>query len=201
MAWGANSSGKLGNGTTIDHASPVPVPNLRDVVAISAGGDHSLALKTDGSVWAWGENSSGQLGDQTLIPKFTPVQVEMPEQLMFSSVVAIAAGGAHSLALEQNGQVWAWGGNAFGQLGDGFTIDTWLPVMPRFMQEVTAIAAGFGHSLVVRRDRTVRAWGANSSGQLGDNTTMDRHISVQVMGLPEVTSIAAGTHHSLAILT
>jgi alpha-tubulin suppressor-like RCC1 family protein/uncharacterized protein YkwD len=201
MAWGANSTGKLGNGTTTDQASPVPVPNLRDVVAISAGGDHSLALKSDGSVWAWGENSSGQLGDQTLIPKFTPVQVKMPEQLMFSPVVAIAAGGAHSLALEQNGQVWAWGGNAFGQIGNGDTIDRWLPVMPLFMQEVTAIAAGFGHSLVVKRDRTVRVWGANSSGQLGDNTTMDRHTSVQVTGLPDISHVAAGTHHSLAIFT
>ena len=201
MAWGANSSGKLGNGTTTDQASPIPVPNLGDVVAISAGGDHSLALKSDGSVWAWGENSSGQLGDQTLIPKFTPVQVKMPQQLMFSPVVTIAAGGAHSLALEQNGQVWAWGGNAFGQIGNGDTIDRWLPVVPVFMQEVTAIAAGFGHSLAVKRDCTVRAWGANSSGQLGDNTTMDRHISVQVTGLPDINHVAAGAHHSLATLT
>jgi alpha-tubulin suppressor-like RCC1 family protein len=149
-------------------------------------------------VWGWGPNYSGQLGDGTFIQRLTPVKVHIPESLS-GVIVAIAGGGFHSLALEQNGRVWAWGGNGYGQLGNGDTTDRWLPVRPVNMYEVTAIAVGFGHSLVLKRDGSMCAWGMNSyGGQLGDNTTIDRYTQVPVMGLPGVSAIAAGCFHSLA---
>ena len=165
--------------------------------AISGGWEHSLALKTDGSAWAWGENNQGQLGDSSHVRRLTPVKVHMSPSLT-GVIVDIAAGGVHNLALEQSGQVWTWGGNAFGQLGNGDTYDRWIPVRPVNVYEVSAIAADWVFSLVLKQDGTVWGWGSNSSGQLGDNTTNNRYTPVQVLGLPSVSAIAAGGFHSLA---
>jgi alpha-tubulin suppressor-like RCC1 family protein/uncharacterized protein YkwD len=201
-AWGHNNWGQVGDGTTNDRSRPGQVATLSGVIAISAGFEHSLALKADGSVWAWGPNYLGQLGDSTKIQKLTPVQVHLPPSPA-GTIVAIAGGGFHSLALEQNGRVWAWGSNGYGQLGTGvfttITAESLIPVRPLNLFGVTAIAAGFGHSLVLKRDDSVWAWGMNSyGGQLGDNTTIDRSIPVPVMGLPDIVGIAGGTFHSLA---
>jgi alpha-tubulin suppressor-like RCC1 family protein/uncharacterized protein YkwD len=197
-AWGNNESGQLGDGTTTDRAAPVRVGPLSDIVAIGAGFAHSIALEASGKVWAWGANSSGQLGDSTLVPKISPVEVVMPS--LATPIVAIAAGGVHCLALEQRGQLWAWGGNAYGQVGENSGYDTWLPVQVRFMDDVTAIGAGFGHSLVIKRDGTARSFGANYSGQLGDDTVVDRYTPVEVKGPPPAfAKIAGGLHHTLAI--
>jgi alpha-tubulin suppressor-like RCC1 family protein/uncharacterized protein YkwD len=197
FAWGSNVAGELGDGTTTNRSTPVQVVGLSDIIAISAGFNHSLALKLDGSVWAWGDNSAGQLGDSSHVPRLTPVQVQTSPSVS-GKIVKIAAGGVHNLALEQNGRVWAWGGNAYGQLGNGDTDDRWLPVRPVNMYQVAAIAAGFGHSMVRKEDGSVWTWGVNEHGQLGDNTTTNRSTPVQVMGLPGITGIAAGLHHSLA---
>ena len=177
---------------------PVQVANLSGVTAISAGFEHSLALRANGSVSGWGANHSGQLGDSTTTQRLTPVKVQITQPT--GTIVNIAAGGFHSLALEQNGSTWAWGGNGYGQLGNGNTTDSTVPVRPANVFEVTAIAAGFGHTLVLKRDGGVWAWGGNGyGGQLGDNTTIDRHTLVQVKGLPFISGIAAGTFHSLAM--
>ncbi|MGC9030112.1 MAG: RCC1 domain-containing protein [Desulfomonilaceae bacterium] len=131
-AWGYNGAGQLGDGTTTYRATPVQVSGLNDVIAIAAGGGiadgltfpgHSLALKSDGTVWAWGYNGYGQLGDGTTTNRLTPVQVSG-----LTNVVAIAAGGLHSLAKKSDGTVWAWGYNGYGQLGDGTTTNRLTPV-------------------------------------------------------------------------
>lgn len=133
-AWGSNNNGQLGDGTTTNRATPVQVAGLSDVIAIAAGGPsvppasgdyggHSLALKSDGTVWSWGFNGYGQLGDGTTTNRATPVQV-----VGLSDVVAIAAGSFHSLARKKDGTVWAWGLNDAGQLGDGTTTNRTTPV-------------------------------------------------------------------------
>jgi alpha-tubulin suppressor-like RCC1 family protein len=95
--------------------------------------------------------------------------------------------------------MWAWGGNALGQLGNGITTDSSVPVRPASIFGVTAIAAGFGHNLVLKGDGSLWAWGGNNyGGPVGDNTTIDRHAPVQVMGIPFISRVAAGTFHSLA---
>ena len=166
-AWGANSAGQLGNGTTTDSSVPVQVSALIDVTAISAGGGHSLALKADGTVWSWGLNSKGQLGDGT----FTFANRSIPAQVTGLSgvITRIAGGSEHSLALKSDGTVWAWGSDAYGQLGDG----TLAPARPTPVQvlnltNVIEIGAGVLHSLAIKSDGSVWAWGNNVDRQLGN---------------------------------
>ncbi|MFO7936303.1 MAG: glycosyl hydrolase family 28 protein [Kiritimatiellia bacterium] len=120
FAWGRNSSGQLGNGRFgLDKKElrPVQVADISDIVAISAGWEHSLALDRHGKVYAWGSRSHGQLGDgvcRTGMPAAKPLAVPG-----LRNITAIAAGGQHNLALHKDGYVYAWGDNGFGQLGRG----------------------------------------------------------------------------------
>ncbi|HCX71935.1 MAG TPA: RCC1 repeat-containing protein, partial [Firmicutes bacterium] len=116
--------GQLGDDTTDIRSTPVQVGDLSNVTAITAGMSHTVALKNDGTVWAWGRNDMGQLGDGTTsTPRLTPVVVSG-----LSNVTAITAGLSHTVALKDDGTVWAWGYNAYGQLGDGTTSDRSAPV-------------------------------------------------------------------------
>ena len=193
------------------------------MTAISGGYSHSLALKSDGTVWGWGWNMFGQLGDGTNIDRDVPVQVAN-----LSGVIAIAAGNAnHNLALKNDGTLWAWGENFYGQLGDGTTVHRNTPVQVGSLTGVTSMAVGFQHSLARMNDSTVRAWGANANGELGDGTTIERHSPVEVIGgqpivsaspstaspiiippppppwsyLTRVNAVAAGLAYSLALMT
>ena len=216
-AWGNNFNGQLGIGITtaqdgrIGRLLPVQVGfgSGSSVVAISAGTNYSLALKSDGSVWAWGVNTNGGLGDGTTTQRSTPVPVSGLGP--GSGVVAIAAGSNHSLALKADGTVWAWGSNANGRLGDGTLVQKLTPVQVKdptgtaVLTGVIAIAAR-NSNLALKSDGTVWAWG-NNRGQLGDGTTTDRPLPVQVAGaggvgvLTGVVGIATGNVHSLALKT
>lgn len=144
-AWGHNGYGQLGDGTTADRPLPGQVQNLTNVIALAASGYHSLALKADGTVWAWGNNHYGQLGDGSSgTIRSNPVQVAG-----LTEVVAIDVGLWHSLALKQDGTVWAWGNNQYGQLGDGTNTNRSLPVRVLNLDNPTAIAAGWWHSLAI----------------------------------------------------
>jgi alpha-tubulin suppressor-like RCC1 family protein len=167
------------------------IPNA---VAVSGGWGHSLAIRSDGIVWAWGANWAGQLGDGTNSRSLAPVVVSG-----LSDVVAVAAGGDHSLALKSDGTVWAWGDNYFGQLGDGSNSNRNVPVQVPSLSDVVAVAAGGRHSLAVKSDGTVWAWGENFFGQLGDGSNSRSPVPVAVSGLSDVVAIAAGYAHSLAL--
>lgn len=148
-AWGDNTFGQLGDGSTSEHSNtPVQVKNLSGVKAIAAGEDYSLALKTDGTVFAWGYNWAGQLGDGTITTRYTPVAVKN-----LSGVSDIAAGRAHSLALKTDGTVRSWGDNSKGQLGDGTSWTTRsTPVQVSNLGMVKALAAGEFHSLAIVKE-------------------------------------------------
>ncbi|MCR2806297.1 RCC1 domain-containing protein [Paenibacillus soyae] len=210
-AWGWSIHGVLGDGewTMGDESTevhtPIQVQGLDSVVDIAAGHLHSLALRSDGTVWAWGNNDSGQHGvpggltfndgPYTTTYRHTPVQVQG-----LDSVVAIAAGYSHSLALKSDGTVWAWGHNSSGQLGDASTTNRFTPVQVTNLGSVTAIAAGSSHSLALKSDGTVWTWGHNASGQLGDGSTTNRSSPVQVSGLDSVSSIGTNDgSHSVAV--
>jgi alpha-tubulin suppressor-like RCC1 family protein len=218
MAWGPG--GKLGDGSK---ASDVPVavcavgtvgecpsgPFLEGVAAISAGEEHALALLSNGTVMAWGSNGFGQLGNGTNEGRNVPEAVcavgatspcsEASQQL--KEVIAIAAGGEHSLALLSNHTVVAWGQDFFGALGNGTSESSNVPVEVSGLKEAVAIAAGFRHSLAMLSNGTVKAWGQDTFGALGNGTETNSHVPVAVSGLTGVTGISAGMHHSLALLS
>ena len=170
------------------------------VTQISAGFQHSLFLKSDGSLWAMGANNYGQLGDGTYR------STNRPEMIVSGNVTAIAAGWYHSLFLKSDGSLWAMGDNQYGELGDGNVngnIQTNLPEMI-VSSNVTAIAAGAYHSLFLKSDGSLWVMGENNYGQLGDgNYALD--IDYANMNSPEmivaggVSSIAAGEYHSLFV--
>jgi uncharacterized repeat protein (TIGR02543 family) len=195
-AWGRNWFGQVGDGTAIDRLRPVRLDGIH--TAIAAGPSHSLAVRTDASVWAWGSNFDGQLGDGTRTDRRSPTAVTGLEGVRIS---AVAAGDGHSLALDIDGTVWAWGANAYGQLGDGTNARRLVPQPVPGLAGVRAIAAGSRHSLAVTADGTVWAWGANDYGQLADGTTTERPSPVQVSGLTGVRSVSGGHYHSLALTT
>jgi alpha-tubulin suppressor-like RCC1 family protein len=200
MAWGDNSVGQLGNGTTgNDSAVPKPVTGLTGVTAISAGFAHGLALLTNGTVMAWGDNRYGELGDGSTASSANPVAVSN-----LSDVTAIAAGGDFSLALLGDGTVMAWGDNGYGELGDGNTTGSDVPVPISGLNGVTAIAAGLEHGLALMGDGSVMAWGNNNIGQLGDGTpggVSDTPLAVTGLAGYTVTAVAAGLDHSLGLLS
>ncbi|MGI5149668.1 RCC1-like domain-containing protein [Plantactinospora sp. CA-294935] len=202
LGWGANGNGQLGDGTTTSRAIPVPVslPAGTVVTAVAAGLAHSLALTDTGQVYAWGRNGAGQLGDGTTVSRTSPVPVSLPTGV---TITAIAAYNVHSLGLTTTGQVYAWGNNTYGQLGDGTTVSRSTPVPVSLPAGTTAtgLAAGGFHSLARTAAGPVLAWGYNSVGQLGDGSTTSRStpVPVSLPGGTTVTSLAAGLLHSLAV--
>jgi alpha-tubulin suppressor-like RCC1 family protein len=197
--WGVNGYG-AGCVYTSDIGftfTPEQVSGLSSVKAIASGFYHNLALKSDGTVWAWGCNYNGDLGTGTLNSSSTPVQVTN-----LSGVVAISAGQAHSLALKSDGTIWAWGDNGYGELGNGGAGQySTTPVNVSGLSNVVAISAGGSHSLAVKRDGTVWAWGSNGFGQLGDGTTTGSSTPVYVRIPAHAVAVAAGPLHSLVYAT
>ncbi|MBF0370934.1 MAG: DUF1566 domain-containing protein [Magnetococcales bacterium] len=147
-------------------------------------------MTSDGTVWAWGDNNYGQAGPlATDDEQETPVEVPIP-----APVTKISAGYKYTLALTDNGSVWAWGYNYYGQLGNGATETSATPVEVVGLTDVVDITVGYMHNLALKADGTLMAWGYNNAGQLGDGTTEDRYTPVEVMGLSDVIQMAAGSH-------
>ena len=199
-AWGANSAGQLGDGTrTALHtgrATPAPVLGLSGIADIAAGGEHAVARKTDGTVWAWGNNNRGQLGDGTTIDRLVPVRVSG-----LSGVLKIAAGFSLAMAIKGDGTVLAWGGNGYAELGDGTYTDRLLPVPLSGLNGATSISTGFFHSISLIAGGTIVAWGNNEYGELGDGTVQQRLTPAPVSGITGVRAVAVGDVHSVALKT
>ncbi|MBK5284856.1 MAG: hypothetical protein JJE25_05605 [Bacteroidia bacterium] len=182
------SSGQLGDGTNITRYTPIQVSSLSGIVAIAAGGLHSLFVKYDSTAWACGNNVEGEVGDSStsVFYQYTPVQV-----YGLTSIAAVAAGAYHSLFLKSDGTVWACGWNLYGELGDGTTSQRIAPVQVSSLTGIIAIAAGDFHSRFLKNDGTVWACGYNNHGQLGDGTTTDRWTPIQITGLCQIPTAIA----------
>ncbi|MDZ4405030.1 LamG-like jellyroll fold domain-containing protein [Prosthecobacter sp.] len=232
VAWGYNNSGQLGDNSIASRNSPVLVNNTggtsalagKDIVSITTGGSHSLALCTDGTVLAWGHNGAGQLGDNTTAPsQRVPVVVNAASgvsALFGKRVVALAAGTQFSAALCADGTVATWGRNDFGQLGNGTSgggtatkvpgaVSTASGQSALFGKRVAQISLGFEYCLALTTDGTLVSWGSNTYGSLGDGSQTHRYLPVLIdtgsgtsaLFGKTVKSVAAGETHSLALCT
>ncbi|NRD46125.1 MopE-related protein [Corallococcus exiguus] len=220
-SWGQDTEGQLGRGTTSTAPRPVPSPVSlpRPMKAIAAGGGHSLSLDVDGHVWAWGRNTRGQAGVATATtPRLTPAQVPgLP------LIQAISAREDLSLAVDVNGDLWAWGQNTDGELGQGVADanahpapvkvvvprlavgDAYLPAgpaaNPQDVYKFVKVAAGGHHVLAQTRSGRVWSWGRNSSAQAGTNEATEAPVLTPTLLRFEslVVDIAAGENHSLLL--
>lgn len=180
--WGNNEQGQLGVGTWYWYSTiPVDVSVLINGVAdISAGGGHTRVVLNTGAAKCWGSNEFGQLGNGTTSSSYTPVDVVG----LSSGVSAIAANGYYTCALLNTGAAKCWGYNTSGQLGDGTTTDSSIPVdVSGLSSGVMAITAGGGHTCALTTGGGVKCWGDNEYGQLGNGTTSDSSIPVRVNGI------------------
>jgi alpha-tubulin suppressor-like RCC1 family protein len=173
--WGANSHGELGDGTTTNRLSPVPISSLASgvtAIAIGSGQFHSLAIQ-NGMAYGWGYNGDGEVGDNSTTDRTSPV----PLSSMPSGVTVVAAGYYHSMAV-MNGAAYAWGNNAFGQVGDGTFVQRNTPVaISSLASGVTAMAGGHFFSVAVQNG-AVYGWGDNLHGELGNGSmTTDQPIN------------------------
>lgn len=220
LAMGHNNFGQLGQGTfdNLNYSTPVIINNLSNVTKVAAGGQGtSFAIKTDGTVWAWGFNFYGDLGNNNTTNQSSPVQVVgQGGNGFFTNVKSIATSSVQTLAVKNDGTVWAWGNNQAGELGDnrnGDPVGSSTPVQVNglggigFLTNAIAVATGDNapSSYALKADGTVWAWGANNVGQLGDGTINQQNTPVQVVGpggighLAGITAIAGGTNYAIAL--
>ena len=181
--WGRNESGQLGDGTTTDRHRPFKV--MDNVVAVSIGShreknsnvfiSYTMAIRTDGSLWAWGNNKVGQLGDGTTINRYKPVRI------MHSDVRSVDTSAGHTIAITTDGHMWVWGEN-IGMFGDGMPATSNRPVPVSMMDNVISVSSDrMGTIMTIKADGTLWGWGTNKDGQLGDGTTTERRIPVKIM--------------------
>lgn len=198
-AWGEGIDGELGNGATTNSSVPVEVSGLTGVTTIAAGNDHGLALKSDGTVWAWGGNYYGELGNGNTTNSDVPVQVSALSG--GPSVIGLSASGNEaSFALKSDGTVWSWGYNHEGELGNGNTTNSDVPVQVSGLSGVKTIAADGDITLALKSDGTVWDWGANSLGELGNGNHNNSDVPVQVNGVSNGSAIAAGIGYNGLVL-
>lgn len=220
-ALGRNTFGQLGNGSTLPADEPVKVDGLPPVQAIAAGSWHSLALGQDGSVWGWGDNSAWQLGDTQgeAIKDATGNTIgyrhTKPLKIVLNGAAAVAAGAQFSLYLRHDGQLFSWGDNSRGQLGDGTIQTRSRPTAVAGLTNVRQVSAGYQHVLSIVSENGIDVlygWGDHSSGQLG---LADVPAGDSIQALPRridvtgdtnhandrITLISAGYAHSVAIVS
>lgn len=211
-SWGDNNYGQLGAKESSNH-STVPVrvrldngATLDNIKSIAAGGYHSVALDNDGYVWTWGLNAYGQLGqdqDRSVLPlNNSPKRINDGSiDTSMGLVKAIAAGEQHTLAVDLQGRVWAWGFNEYGQLGQPTSVKySNKPVLVSGVNDVVAVAAGANHSVALTSDGKVYAWGRGNEGQVGNGQTRDKNDTPElVRNLTGIMEIAAGDNHTLAL--
>ncbi len=182
QCWGHNWFGQLGIGVheSPNITTPVTVNGLSGIrPTIAVGASHTCVITAEGGVKCWGYNSRGQLGDGSTTDRDLPVDVVG----LTSGVKALSANASDTCALMEAGDVRCWGDNTYGQLGNGTTEDSSVPVTVPGLSAASGVAVGGYHACAVVSGGAVRCWGHNHLGQLGDGTTTDSPVPVAVNGL------------------
>ena len=203
QCWGLNSSGQLGNGTFTNSSTPVvvsdPVSGPVSFESVSVAIFFTCALATTGDIYCWG---GGQLGNGTTLSSSVPVLVSDPASGPVT-FVSVSAGGSHTCALASNGQVFCWGVNSHGQLGNGTTNDATVPAAVSSTQTFESVSVGQSHTCGVTTGGDVYCWGENAIGQLGNGTQTDASQPVLVSNPAEgpVTflSVSGGLAHTCGV--
>ena len=219
--WGYGASGQLGNNNTTNQTTPVDVVGtgstgtLTGITQIAAGGSHTCALTTSGSVKCWGYGASGQLGNNNdTTNQNTPVDVVATGGSgTLTNIIQITAGNTHTCALTTSGSVKCWGYGYYGQLGNGATANQNTPVDvvatggTGTLTDITQIAAGGYHTCALTTSGGAKCWGESFFGQLGNNDTTNQNTPVNVVAtggtgtLTDITQITAGGIHTCALTT
>lgn len=202
-AWGRNVFGQLG-----DNSAPPPntQPNARDITtplqigsdswySISGGGEHSLGIKSNGTLWSWGYNAFGQLGDGTTTVRRSPVQIGS-----FNDWVYVSAGDYHSCAIRSDGSLWLWGINYDGQLGLGFYTDPMeqgVLIPTQISGSWMYVSGGYNHTVAIKSDGSLWSWGLNDYGQLGDGSIIRKNTPTLISN--EQWKKIDASDHTLAI--
>ncbi|WP_052461131.1 RCC1 domain-containing protein [Psychroserpens mesophilus] len=177
-AWGDNDGGQLGDGTTDDRYTITQIGTDTDWESVASGYFNSYGIQTNGTLWAWGNGGLGSLGNGQFGEDnytYVPIMVGMDDNWL-----KVDSGAGHVLALKSDGSIWAFGYNAYGQLGDGTIENKNVPTQIGTDNDWIFIDCGFRSSFAIKEDGTLWGWGRNDKGQLGDGTNTDRNIPIQI---------------------
>lgn len=171
-------------GTSLSYSNvPIQIGTDTHWQIVAAGYGHSIAVKTDGTLWGWGFNANGQVGNGTQTTQWVPVQLGSDTDWQ-----TVACGGYHSMALKTDGTLWAWGNNGLGQLGDGTQQHRWVPTPIGTDSDWQSISGGLLHAVAKKTDGTLWTWGYGLYGQLGQNSNFSAYTPTQVdcefLGVP-----------------
>lgn len=195
LAWGKNP---IGDGTTNDASTPTSITGgYTDWIKVSAGNQHIMAIRADGTAWGWGTNGSGQLGDGSPTNRSVPVSVTGG----IKNWIQISASIDHTIGLRADGTAWGWGLNDVGQVGNNDTADVSVPnpVVGNFT-DVLQVDAGGIHNALLRTNGTVWCWGEGQDGRLGNGSTQDRSSPVSVLGgITNFIQVSAGFNFTSAL--
>ena len=218
FTWGRNDKGQLGDGSIARRIRPVDITRLFDlgpgetIVNMSLGYYHSAAISSEGSIFTWGMNENGQLGDRTTDSKYIPIKITNPNyKYLGDKFKSIYLGLSHTAAITEKGQVYSWGDNSNGQLGNGTTIEKTMPSyignLPQtYMDEtIQSISLGSLHSAAVTTNGRIFTWGSNANSQLGDGTITQRNNPIEITSRfnlsigEKIESVSLGGYYSSAI--
>lgn len=194
--WGYNDKRQLGIGS-VDISVPTAIDSGNDWASFDGGERHSVAIKTDGTLWTWGYNGYGQLGYYS-----AEYEVSSPTQVgSLTDWQSISSGERFNAAIKTDGTLWSWGDNRYGQLGLGDTTNYSSPVQVGSLTDWASVSCGRGHTLAIKTDGTLWSWGRNDKGQLGQGDFIVKSSPVQVGSHTDWEQVSGGGYFSFALKT